>query len=137
MPVGYREAFEWNHQISLSARDVVTTNFGLTTRPAIRGRVFEDRNGNRQADPGEGDLVAWRIYADLNENEKFDADEPNTFAAYGGWSLDLPSAGSYVIRAVVPDSHFIATAPSIGLIRVSVASGEVKDGLLFGGRYIG
>jgi hypothetical protein len=137
-PSGYREINpQPSHWVSLLSRQKETLSFLLTTRPLVRGDVFEDRNGNRLRESAtEPRLAGWQVYADLNDNEKFDDDEPVAFSYADGWALDLPSAGTFLIR-VVPRAGYKATTPRVGLFRVTVAAGGVKENLQFGERIVG
>ena len=82
----------------------------------IHGTKWDDRNGNAQRDPDEPGLAGVTIYADLNQNSILDPNEPHTstlaeipetdFDEGGRYWLSGLEPGSYVIREIVPDSHF-------------------------------
>lgn len=67
---------------------------------SLRGRVWDDRNGDGRQDAGEPPLANWGVYLDLNRNDRFDAGEPLRITdAAGQYAFtDLP-AGEY--RAMV------------------------------------
>jgi hypothetical protein len=73
---------------------------------SIDGTKYHDANANGQQDAGENGLAGFRIYADKNDNNAFDAGEPSTFTAdgssvsapVGSWTLTNLPAGNYKIR---------------------------------------
>ena len=67
---------------------------------SISGTVFNDVNANGLRDGGDFGLSGWLIYADLNNNNKLDANEPSTFTDNSGaYRIGSLGAGNYIIRA--------------------------------------
>lgn len=119
-----------------SGSQVSGLDFGVADeRGSVRGKKFDDGNGNAQQDPGEPGLSGWTIFADLNENESLDAGEPSTVTqADGSYELRLPS-GDYVIREV-QQTGWVQTFPaSVAYESISDAN-AVKNGLQFGGEHL-
>ncbi|HTE61686.1 MAG TPA: hypothetical protein VK631_15140, partial [Solirubrobacteraceae bacterium] len=73
---------------------------------SIDGTKYHDVNANGQQDAGENGLAGFRVYADKNDNNAFDAGEPSTFTAdgssasapLGSWTLTNLPAGNYKVR---------------------------------------
>jgi len=91
---------------------------------SISGVKWGDENGNAEFDPWESGLAGVTVYADLNDNGFFEANEPSAvttadipetdFDEAGRYTLTGLAAGDYVIREVVPDG-FQQTYPLIDL----------------------
>ncbi len=100
---------------------------------SISGVKWGDANGNAEFDPWESSLAGVTVYADLNDNGFFDADEPSAittadiletdFDEAGRYTLSGLAAGDYVIREVVPDG-FRQTFPLIDLPKPLPLPGE-------------
>lgn len=111
---------------------------------AIHGTKWNDGDANGERDPDEPGLGGVTIYADSNQNGVADSGEPQTetlrndpataLDESGRYTLTNLTAGEYVIREVVPDG-FVQTFPPADH-RVSLAPGEVIDGLDFGNRNV-
>jgi hypothetical protein len=126
---------------------------------SVEGTKYHDVNANGRQDAGETGLAGFRIYADKNDNNAFDAGEPSTFTAdgssaggpLGSWTLTKLPAGNSTIREDLSDpaGNPRATegwtcsdpvhgdgAPASGTedceFAVSLAAGGTVSGLSFG-----
>ena len=89
----------------------------LTQPLQLRGTEWVDRNGNGARDAGEAGLGNVTVYADLNDNGIWDVvagiPEPSAVTdAAGTYSVTVASAGSYVVREVVP-ANYRQTFPTL------------------------
>lgn len=90
---------------------------------AIEGRKWLDRDGDGQPGEDEPGLGGVTIYADLNNNGRFERGEPSVVTANddpttdfdeGGWyQIGGLRQGTYTIREVVP-RNYVQTFPGIG-----------------------
>jgi hypothetical protein len=90
---------------------------------SIQGRKWLDRDGNGQQDGNEPGLGGVTIYADLNNNARYDRNEPSAVTSYDDPMTDFDEGGlyqlgglrpdSYIIREVVPN-NYVQTFPGIG-----------------------
>lgn len=113
------------HLVYVAESEALTNlDFG-TTAPygGVRGKTFEDGNGNGVRDQGEGVFAGVTVYLDLNDNGKLDqtgdgSTEPSTVTdANGNYEFtDIPM-GSHVIREVVP-ADYRQTFPTQGTSRL-------------------
>ena len=113
MPVGT----SGGHIVSLDAGDRIDgIDFGnQLALGSVRGRKWNDANGNGEQDGAEEGLGGVSIYVDLNRNAKLDNNEPTTTTMYdipetdfdegGLYFIDGLSAGEYYVREVVPDGY--------------------------------
>lgn len=106
----------------------------ITNRPYVKGQVYVDANGTGVMDNGDPS-VNGLIYVDLNDNGTRDTDDPFTYIVYGGgWSLFLPSPGTFTLR-VVPDAlsgaPYEGVKPADNRIRRAFASGSFNSGIDF------
>ncbi|HEX5245208.1 MAG TPA: SdrD B-like domain-containing protein, partial [Tepidisphaeraceae bacterium] len=103
--------------VTLSSSQPIAQNqdFGqlrlLSEYVSIKGKVFNDLNGNGQVDPGEPGL-GFAIYVDLNNNGVFDSGEPISAPNVDGsyTILDL-ALGTYYLREILP-AGWKETAPA-------------------------
>ncbi len=95
------------------------------------GFVYTDRNLNQRRDSGEPGLAGWVVYADLNGDRLFTANEPNTLSRGDGSYSLLLAPGTYNVRSV-PASGFRSVAPASGSHSVTVATNQVVSGRDFG-----
>lgn len=76
----------------------VTPNQTLTTA-SLSGQVYQDVNGNGQADAGEPGLAGRTAFIDLNANGTLDAGDPTAVTdASGNYTFANVAPGSYVVR---------------------------------------
>ena len=85
-----------------SGQTISSVNFGQRTiASSITGQLYDDRNGNQQADIGEPALAGVTVYIDNNENFRFDAGEPSTQTnSSGRYTLSNVAAGGRTVRVV-------------------------------------
>lgn len=109
-------------------------DFGVKLDPAqISGFkwIDADLDGRYDEDtelPGAG----FRIYLDLNNNERPDIGEPSAVTdENGNYSIPSPGAGTYFVREATPPG-FTMTFPNAGFHTVTVADEESAGGLNFG-----
>jgi hypothetical protein len=86
-------------------------NAQVPAKSAVRGKVFEDVNGNGTRDTGDNGLAGAVVYADLNGNGRLDPGEPQaTTTATGDYTLPGLADGTYSV-GVEPDAAWKATGP--------------------------
>jgi hypothetical protein len=90
----------------------------------IRGRVFEDRNGNGRYDLGDAVLQGWQVFVDLNRSGGFNSGEPT-----GRTNL----TGQYTFTNVAPGMYSVSVVPRAGYASASreatVVSGQTTTGV--------
>lgn len=102
---------------------------------SVSGTVFHDVNANGVQDLSEAYQSGFRIYADLNHNGQFDADEPSAVSNnFGQWKIDGLPAGKYLIREE-PRAGFtkFPLTPSAGFYHVVLPTDDSSvENLEFG-----
>lgn len=152
----------WHDVVIESGQTVDGIDFGnqRIVAGSISGTKWEDINGDGIRDQNEPGLAGVTIYADLNLNAQFDANEPHAmtladdpftdFDEGGLYSFEV-DPGFYYVREVVP-AGFRQTFPNVGFPTplasltiippqdgahfVSVGSGQAVDGIDFGNQQI-
>jgi protocatechuate 3,4-dioxygenase beta subunit len=108
------------------AEHAVTAKTGAgigSTAVTLSGNVFNDANGNGVQDSTEAGLSGWVVYADLNNDGKFESNENNkTTDANGNFDFVSLTPGTYTIR-VVPKAGYTETSPSSDFYTVTLAAG--------------
>ena len=80
----------------------------------IRGTKWEDRDGDGLRDVGERGIEGRTIYLDLNENGRFDADEPQaTTNADGEYRLTGLEPGTYSVAEIQADTWEQTFPPAV------------------------
>lgn len=112
-------------------------NRPLPATSAVTGSKWIDENGDGKRDPLEPGLAGVVIYADLNGNHLFDADEPQTLTQAddsstnvdetGQYQLTNLLAGSYAIREVVP-LGMVQTFPSTNAPSIEAVTDDLPPG---------
>ena len=83
-------------------------------------------------EPGTG---GWTVFADLDADGAFDANEPHDVSdADGSYRITGLAAGTYTLRQV-PQDDWLQTAPAGGTYAVTVAAGQVAGDKHFGNRF--
>lgn len=101
---------------------------------AVSGHTFNDLDGDAFWDPGEPALQGWQIYVDLNENGRWEAEEPSDFTADdGSYRIDV-APGTYVVAEVAQDDWLQQFPRDDGTHAVVVDLGRTTDGINFGNR---
>ena len=104
----------------------------------IKGAKWNDYDGDGIWDSGEPGLSHWKIYADLNINNKYDSGEPYAITDQeGNYILADLSSGTYVITEELQDGWtqtfpVVALRVSSGTHTVVLAEGETIAGKNFG-----
>jgi len=75
----------------------------------VEGTIFQDMNLNRALDNQDLRMSNVLVYADINSNGVFDADEPFTRSAADGTYSLLLSAGNYSVKSQVPAGYRIVS----------------------------
>ncbi|MEX2187071.1 MAG: SdrD B-like domain-containing protein [Pirellulales bacterium] len=151
VPSGFAQSFPANpafHTVTLTVGQTIDgIDFG--NKPSTGGQTGEihglkwldlDYDGVRG--PAEGGIAGVTIYADLNNNNQFDANEPSTVTMAddpntptvnetGMYWLAGLSPTTIIVREVVP-AGFVQTAPAAGGFTVVVTLGSVQEGFDFG-----
>jgi len=100
----------------------------------IEGTKWHDKNGNYVQDLDEQGLGGWRIFADLNKNGQFDANEPNAITDNNGnYQLAIFTFSPNVVIAEEQKSCWEQTVPGgAGTHTVRIVPGEAIEGINFG-----
>jgi GH25 family lysozyme M1 (1,4-beta-N-acetylmuramidase) len=97
----------------------------------IRGRLFNDVDGDGVKDANEGGLGGRTVWIDHDGDGDIDADERTTLSASNGfYEFDGVAEGTYVVRQLVP-AGWTATKP-IAKRLLTLADGEQRGGANFG-----
>jgi hypothetical protein len=76
-------------------------NRRTSTGGSISGTIFVDRNGNGVRDASEPAQSGWRVYLDVNRNQRFDAGERSVVTgSNGAYAFADLAAGTYAVREV-------------------------------------
>jgi hypothetical protein len=105
---------------------------------SLRGKVFEDVNGDGVHDANEPGLALWNVFADLNGNGVYDKlaggqEEPHALsAADGSYAITGVPVGSWDVRED-PQLGWVQSAPEGGAYAATIAgAGDAVSGLHFG-----
>jgi uncharacterized repeat protein (TIGR01451 family) len=103
-PCGAFTSF-WMHSRSSTSensnmQDFVAPHAIDARRCSAAGTKWLDNNADGVRDPGDVPLAGFRIYADLNNNRRFDEGEPFAITdANGDYVIDdVPATGTYTLR---------------------------------------
>lgn len=108
---------------------------------SITGFVFYDTNNNNQWDglfKREFKLGGWKIFIDINENNKFDRGEKFTFTnlfslkSFGQYSYTKLFQGDYRICEILPMGWFSSLPNQSNCQLVTLTNGENKIDINFG-----
>jgi hypothetical protein len=105
----------------------------ISTGGTINGKVFNDANGNGALDSGEAGISGRTVWVDADNDKVVDTNEKRaTTDSSGNYSLTNVTAGSWVVRTVVP-SGWTQTLPSGGFgIHATVSNGQTLNNQNFG-----
>lgn len=134
IPSGWRASMTtWYYDVYVGVGSNVTgKNFADTQRVYIGGTVFNDINSDGKQVSGEAGLSGWSIYLDLSVNGKWQSTAYSQVTnSSGGFGFDTLAPGTYRIR-IAPKSGYKATAPSGGSYVVTLSSGQLALGKVFG-----
>jgi hypothetical protein len=84
----------------------------------IRGRLFQDRNGNGKRNGGDAPLAGVTVFLDANQNDQFDAGETSTASAENG---------TYAFSGLAEGTHRVAVGLA-GVWRTTTPTREVTFG---------
>ena len=97
----------------------------------IRGRVYDDANGNG-IDDAETALGGFQVYVDIDGNQMYDVGEPTDFSDFeGNYAIEGLEPGDYVVRQVGYNSYGL-TQPQDGFYEVQLDWGDVVEQTDFG-----
>ncbi len=90
-------------------------NFGNTTTAVIRGKVFNDSNGNGLRDSGELGMAGWTVFLDKNDDGIYQPgiEKVRVTNSNGDYRFAGLTPGTYRVR-IVQQSEFIRTNPPGG-----------------------
>jgi len=103
------------------------------TNCAISGAIFNDVNGNRVQDAGESGIGGSTVYADLNNNDQLDANEPSaTSNSNGIYTISGLTAGTHLLR-LIPQTGWAQTYPAASATQsVTLSNAQTASGVNFG-----
>lgn len=123
---------------SQSGENTATGTFTLKVLPGsirVNGAVINDLNGNNQIDTAERGVAGATVWADLNENGRYDRREPRTISnAKGRYTLEgVPTGLGRSIRCVTPKGWSF-TLPTDGVAKTDVLVGSraTEQAVIFG-----
>ncbi|MCA9257861.1 MAG: hypothetical protein KDA61_01620, partial [Planctomycetales bacterium] len=118
MPPYFPDSIAGSHEVVVASGQVIDgLNFGnQRVEPgSVSGTKWLDANGDGIRNPDEHGVGGVVVYADVNHNSMFDADEPHTvtsednpdtdFDEGGRYRIDGLAPGWYAIREVVPAGY--------------------------------
>ncbi|HVX14507.1 MAG TPA: SdrD B-like domain-containing protein [Pirellulales bacterium] len=80
------------------------------TVDSVDGNVYNDANGNGQADTGEVGVAGRTVFVDVDGTGKPDSNNPSVVTdAEGNYSITGVKAGSFVVREVLPSGVGLTT----------------------------
>jgi hypothetical protein len=98
---------------------------------AASGTAFSDPTGGGSPSAGEGFIPGVDVYADLNNNGKYDPGEPETSTgADGSYALQGLPAGPLIIRQILPSGQR-QSSPADGFGQHIVVSATLDTGVDF------
>ena len=150
VPAHYRQTYPSSgyHFVTVPSGQIVNNvNFANQPLGEIRGRKWEDLNGNGERDADEPGLAGVRIFLDTNDNARWDngepfaitqQDDPGTPAdELGKYAiLDIVPQRTYQVREVVP-AGYLQTYPFTPVHFVTVDAGAVVSQIDFGNQRSG
>ena len=99
--------------------DVKLTADARPSTSTIRGTVFDDADGDRVRDSGEGPLANWTVYLDQNQNRRRDS---------GELTRTTDTAGRYTFTGLSPGTYYVAEELKSGFTQTSPAMASVNGG---------
>jgi Fungalysin metallopeptidase (M36)/SdrD B-like domain/Fungalysin/Thermolysin Propeptide Motif/Domain of unknown function (DUF4214) len=116
-----RRGMGFNAKAFASDSLVVNADFSVPPQ-SVRGRLFEDTNGDGVEQFSEPGLSGWVVFLDTNGNGRLDANETSNITdAFGGYVLPVPGAGTYRVMEVVRPG-FTATTTNPLTVTVPVGA---------------
>ncbi|WP_373538173.1 SdrD B-like domain-containing protein [Microcoleus sp.] len=113
--------------------DIGNVNIGNFQVGSISGNKYNDFNANGRPDGGEVPIPNWQIYLDLNNNDRFDFNEPSTLTnAQGNYTFANLPPGTYQVREV-QQPNFRQTTPNPAPITIN--SGTFAGNINFGNNF--
>jgi ELWxxDGT repeat protein len=91
----------------------IVRDYGLTDRVLIHGKVFHDDDANGEPGYAERGISGRLIYIDLNGDGVLGDQEPFAYTnSKGKYSFGTLAPGTYIVRAALPRTAWIATTPT-------------------------
>ena len=133
-----RRGLGFSASTSDSSSDIVNVAFDLPPILAgIQGIVYEDSNGDKTQNNGEPPLSGVTVYIDANNNGSLSAGELSVLSGTdGSYSLTAATAGTYIVREVVPFEYKL-TQPSSGFYQINVSARQAAAGQSVTGKNFG
>src|SRR5581483_7745254 len=105
----------------------------LASTASIAGSVFNDLNANGIRETGDSGIAKVNVYLDKNNNKKLDTGEKSTTTdSNGNYAFSKLSAGSYIVRQIVP-AGMMQTLPTKNFgIHLTLTTGQSTKNRLFG-----
>ncbi len=121
-----------NINVQTNENDYTGLDFGSMTAPVeIRGSLYYDDDRDGLRDAGERAISGRRVYLDIDNNSRFDANEPNTTSdASGNFAFTNINAGSYTVRQSLP-ANWTQTEPA-DAYSVTLVPNQIASNLAFG-----
>ncbi|PSB53060.1 hypothetical protein C7B67_04510 [filamentous cyanobacterium Phorm 6] len=113
--------------------DIGNVNIGNFQVGSISGNKYNDFNANGRSDGADVPIPNWQIYLDLNNNGRFDFNEPSTLTnAQGNYTFVNLPPGTYQVREV-QQPNFRQTTPNPAPI--AITSGTNARNINFGNNF--
>lgn len=114
---------------SVPAGTVVVPSDPSPAKGSISGQLFWDSNRNGRWDSGEVYQSGKTAYLDLNQNNKFDPDEPSRITdSVGRFVFTDLLPGTYHVTRAVPSGYTLTTSPRI----LVLAQGQIFSNVQIG-----
>jgi len=125
------------HEVTLASGQLIEdVDFGNVEAAEVRGLKWHDLDGDGVQNAGEPGLAGWTIsiFRDLDGDGQYDANETRqttTSGANGEYAFTGLLPGDYVL-AELSQGGWVQTAPAAGKYELTLATGELVEGLDFG-----
>jgi hypothetical protein len=128
-----RPAAPCSRPLTLTSGELASgQGFGFTRFATVSGSKFDDVTNLGVKDASEGPLAGFTFFADYDGNAVLDAGEPSAVSdAAGVWSIAGVRAGASTLREQ-PNGAYVCTRPNPCSVALSLASGAVSSGHVFG-----
>jgi hypothetical protein len=114
LPTGRRFTLKLPDAGNIAAGTDLAADIGSTDKSYIRANVYLT---------GDGDPSAGKVYLDLNNNAKLDADEPS-YSAQGAGTFENLTPGTYWLRLVSPGALWTVGEVGSGGFKIKVSAGS-------------
>ena len=113
--------------LTLAPGQFATQDLGFTYKALVRGTVFHDADEDGARDPGEPGLAGRTLFLDADADAALDPGEQSAVTdAAGAYTFPAVTAGTYVVRQVVPPGSRQTLPAGAGGHHVILGTGQVR-----------